>query len=221
LKNEIAEMITIAVTDDNEMLRKNIMERLKGNFDIIHETSSAKTLLRYLHAHPFPQHPQVVLMDIGMEEMDGIEATARVKELNPVIKVIMLTVFEDDEKVLSAIKAGADGYLIKDEKKERIIECIQDVMNGGSYLSPSVAVKAMKYLQKVYHPKEVAPGNPLSKRELEILQLIIKGSTYLEIAANLFISMATVKSHIYHIYEKLNVRNKMDAARKASGNHWV
>jgi DNA-binding NarL/FixJ family response regulator len=214
-------MTTIAVTDDNEMLRKNIVERLRGNFTIIFEAGSARTLLRFLHANEPAHHPQVVLMDIGMDEMDGIEATAHVKELNPGIKIIMLTVFEDDDKVLNAIKAGADGYLIKDEKKERIIESINDVMNGGSYLSPSVAVKAMKYLQKVYLPGEAAPGNPLSKREQEILQCIVGGSTYAEIAASLYISMSTVKSHIYHIYEKLHVGNKMDAARKASGNRWV
>jgi DNA-binding NarL/FixJ family response regulator len=214
-------MITIAVTDDNEMLRKNIVERLKGEFSILFEAGSAMALLRYLKANKPAQHPQVILMDIAMDEMDGIEATLKVKELNPLIKVIMLTVFEDDEKVLNSIKAGADGYMIKDEKKERIIESIQDIMHGGSYLSPSVAVKALKYLQKVYLPGKATPGNPLSKREQEILQLIINGTTYSEIAAQLFISMSTVKSHIYHIYEKLQVSNKMDAARKASGNRWV
>jgi DNA-binding NarL/FixJ family response regulator len=135
--------------------------------------------------------------------------------------VIMLTVFEDDDKVLNAIKAGADGYLVKDEKKERIIECIHDVVTGGSYMSPSVAIKTLKYLQKNYIPKEAVPGNPLSHREQEILQLVIDGCSYADIAAKLFISMATVKSHIYHIYEKLHVSNKIEAARKATSNRWV
>jgi DNA-binding NarL/FixJ family response regulator len=214
-------MISIAVTDDNEMLRKNIVDRLKDDFTILYEASSARAILRYLRANEPAYHPQVILMDIAMDELDGIEATAQVKELNPTIKVIMLTVFEDEDKVLNAIKAGADGYLVKDEKKERIIECIQDVVNEGSYLSPSVAVKAIKYLQKTYVPSEASPGNPLSKREQEILQLIISGNSYAEIANSLYISMSTVKSHIYHIYEKLQVSNKMDAARKASGNRWV
>jgi DNA-binding NarL/FixJ family response regulator len=214
-------MPTIAVTDDNEMLRQNISERLKNNFQIVFEASSARSLLRFLKSNDPSHHPKVILMDIEMDEMDGIEATKQVKELNPLIKVIMLTVFEDEEKILNAIKAGADGYLIKDEKKERIIECIEDVMQGGSYLSPSVAAKAMKYLQKNYVPDKAAPGNPLSKREQEILQFIIDGSSYHEIAEKLFISMATVKSHIYHIYEKLHVNNKIEAAKKASGNHWI
>lgn len=214
-------MFTIAITDDNDMLRKNISERLKNNFQVVFEASSAKSLLRFLKSNDTSHQPQVVLMDIEMDEMNGIEATKQVKELYPSIKVIMLTVFEDDEKILNAIKAGADGYLVKDEKKERIIECIEDVMKGGSYLSPSVAAKAMKYLQKNYIPEKAAPGNPLSKREQEILQFIIDGNTYHDIASKLFISMATVKTHIYHIYEKLHVNNKIEAAKKASGNRWI
>jgi len=214
-------MLTIAITDDNEMLRQNISERLKNTFQIVYEASSAKSLLRFLLSNDRSRHPEVILMDIEMDETDGIQATRQVKELNPAIKVIMLTVFEDDEKILNAIKAGADGYFVKDEKKERIIECIHDVAQGGSYLSPSVAAKAMKYLQKNYVPGRPVPGNPLSKREQEILQLIIRGNTYHEIATGLFISMATVKSHIYHIYEKLHVNNKIEAAKKASGNRWI
>ncbi len=122
---------------------------------------------------------------------------------------------------MNAIKAGEDCYLVKDEKKERLIECINDVMQGGSYLSPSVAAKAMKYLQKNYVPEKAAPGNPLSKREQEILQCVIDGHTYNDIAKKLFISMATVKTHIYHIYEKLHVNNKIEAAKKATGNRWI
>jgi len=214
-------MLKIAVTDDHEMLRKNISERLKKNFQIVFEASSAKSLLRFLRSNDPSRHPEIILMDIEMDEIDGIEATRQVKELIPAIKVIMLTVFEDDEKILNAIKAGADGYFVKDEKRERIIECIEDVAQGGSYLSPSVAAKAMKYLQKNYVPGEAVPGNPLSKREQEILQLIIEGNAYHEIASKLFISMATVKSHTYHIYGKLQVKNKIEAAKKASGNRWV
>jgi DNA-binding NarL/FixJ family response regulator len=214
-------MITLAVTDDNELLRRNIMERLRENFHFIFEAGSAKALLRFLKVNKPELHPQVILMDIEMDEMDGIEAVRHVKEINPAIKVIMLTVFEDDEKVLNAIKAGADGYLVKDEKKERIIECIHDVMSGGSYMSPSVAIKTMRYLQQHYIPKETVPGNPLSPREQEILLLVIDGNSYSDIAAKLFISMATVKSHIYHIYEKLHVSNKMEAAKTATSKGWL
>ncbi len=214
-------MITVAITDDNEMLRSHIVQRLKDDFHIIFEAISAKSLLRFLHANKPVHHPQVVLMDIGMDEIDCNEANTLVKELNANIKVIMLTVFEDDDKVFNAIKAGADGYIVKDEKKDRIIESIHDVVAGGSYLSPTVAAKAMRYLQKTYKPGEAAPRNPLTKREQEILQFIIDGKTYAEMAASLYISMATVKSHISHIYEKLHVSNKIEAAKKASGNRWI
>lgn len=214
-------MITIAVTDDNELLRYNIIERLKDDFHVMFAASSAKAMLRFLNTNKTADHPDVILMDIEMDEMNGIEATRQIKEIDPAIKVIMLTVFEDDDKVLNAIKAGADGYLVKDEKKERVIECILDVMNGGSYMSPSVAIKTLKYLQKNYIPKEAVPGNPLSHREQEILQLIIDGNSYAEIAAKLFISISTVKSHIYHTYEKLHVGNKIEAAKKATDNRWL
>src|SRR5262245_26739019 len=111
-------MITIAIVDDNEMLRENLVSRLKNDFHIIFESGNAPHLLKFLRTHPSNQQPQVVLMDIGMEEMDGIEATAEVKKINQGIQVIMLTVFEDETKVLNAIKAGASAYIIKDEKKE-------------------------------------------------------------------------------------------------------
>ena len=214
-------MISLAIVDDNELLRRNIIARFKDEFHIVYESRSAKPLLRFLRTNPIIDHPQIVLMDIEMDEMDGIEATACVKEINPAIKVIMLTVFEQEEKVLRAIKAGALGYLIKDEKKEKMIECIHDVANGGSYLSPSVAIKAFHYLQSNYSPRASEPGNPLSAREREILQNIIDGSSYTEIATNLFISISTVKSHVYHIYEKLQVRNKIEAANKVARNRWL
>ena len=214
-------MVRIAVIDDNEFLRGNIIDRLKDEFHFVFESGAAKELIRFLKTHSIAQQPELILMDIEMEGTNGIEATALVKEFNPAIKVIMLTVFEDEDKVLNAIKAGADGYLLKDEKKEKLIECIHDVISGGSYLSPSVANKAMKYLQKTYVPKEASPGNPLTPREQEILLLIIDGQSYQEIASGLFISMPTVKSHIYHIYEKLHVSNKIEAAKKATGNRWL
>jgi len=214
-------MITLAITDDNDFLRQNIIERLKDEFHILFEASSAKGILRFLRTNPAVDHPEVILMDIEMDELDGIEATAQVKLINPNIKIIMLTVFEQEDKVLSAIKAGAVGYLVKDERKEKMIECIRDVANGGSYLSPSVAIKALQYLQQHYERSQSVPGNPLSNREREILKYIIDGSSYADIATKLFISMATVKSHIYNIYEKLQVSNKIEAAKKATGNKWI
>jgi len=198
-----------------------MIERVSDDFRLVTEASQANHLLRFLKQQPRVNHPQVVLMDIAMEEMDGIQATAFVKEINSDIKVIMLTVFEDVDKVLAAIKMGADGYCLKEEPKEKLIACIYDVMNGGSYMSPSIARKAMRYLQQHYTPATPGANNPLTNRELEILQLVIDGRTYQSIADSLFVSLATVKSHVYHIYEKLQVNNKMEASRLVKEKRWL
>jgi len=214
-------MNAIAIIDDNDLLRENIRTRLKDHYQVIFEAGTATTLLKYLRTHPPLQHPRVILMDIGMDGMDGIEATAEVKKINPAVLVIMLTVFEDENKVLNAIKAGASAYIIKDEKKETLIAIIDDVLKGGSYLSPVVARKAFDYLKDSYAPIEPARDNPLTRREQEVLQLIINGKKYSQISELLFISMDTVKSHIRHIYEKLQVSGKMEAAKKASEKRWL
>lgn len=214
-------MVQIAIVDDNDMLRQAVMQKLEEGFSVLYEASSGASLLRYLRGNAPAQHPQVILMDIAMEGMDGIETTAWVKEINPAIKVVMLTVFEDEDKVLSAIKVGADGYCIKDEKRERLVTCIYDVLEGGSYMSPVVARKAMRYLQQSYLPPAPGNTNPLSKREQEILQLVINGKSYQHIADDLFISLSTVKTHIYNIYEKLHVSNKMEAARVVMDKRWM
>ncbi len=214
-------MITVAITDDNDIIRNSVIRRLKEGVRFVYEASSAESMLRFLKSNPFTVHPQVILMDIEMGEIDGIEATAMVKEMNPAIKVVMLTVFEDDEKIMNAIKAGADGYCVKDEKKDRILECINDVVTGGSYMSPSVARKAMKYLQQSYTPISATTENPLTKRETEILQMVINGNKYADIGQSLFISTATVKTHVYHIYEKLHVGNKMQAMQLAKQKGWL
>lgn len=203
------------------MLRTTLINRLKADFRIIFEAGNASLFLKFLRTHTPTNHPAIVLMDIAMEEMDGITATAEIKKQFPGIQVIMLTVFEDESRVLNAIKAGASAYLIKDEKKETLIQAIHDVIQGGSYLSPAVARKAFQYLKEVYLPKEPDTGNPLTKREQEILQLIIRGKKYAQIAEGLYISIDTVKSHIRHIYEKLQVSSKMEAARKASEKKWL
>ena len=214
-------MITVAITDDNDIIRNSVIRRLKDSVRFVYEASSAESMLRFLKSNPATVHPQVILMDIEMGEIDGIEATAMVKEMNPNIKVVMLTVFEDDEKIMNAIKAGADGYCVKDEKKDRILECINDVVTGGSYMSPSVARKAMKYLQQIYKPVSATTDNPLTKRETEILQMVVNGSKYADIGELLFITTATVKTHIYHIYEKLHVSNKMQAMQLAKQKGWL
>jgi DNA-binding NarL/FixJ family response regulator len=210
-------MIRIAIVDDNDLLRINLVDRLYDSFDIVFETNYAGDLLEYLKKVPEFRMPQVVLMDIEMDMMNGIEATAKLKSALPAVKVIMLTVFEDDERVLQSIMAGADGYMLKDERRERIIEAIHDTVDGGAYMSPGIAQKAIRLLKKAVPENEMQViSYDLTRRELEILNFLSEGLTYKQIAERIFVSVSTIKTHVHNIYEKLQVTNKVEASNKLS-----
>jgi DNA-binding NarL/FixJ family response regulator len=211
-------MIRIAVVDDNHLLRNNIVERLSDIFQVIFDTDNATDLLDFLENSLPVRRPEMILMDIEMDEMDGIIATSKVKMKYPDIKVAMLTVFAQEEKVWQSIMSGADGYILKDEPKERLVRSIHDILEGGAYMSPSIARKAMNMLQ--LHStveKDTETISPLTKRELQILEMIAEGLSYNQIADKLFISSATAKTHINHIYTKLQVSNKVQAINKLQG----
>ena len=197
------------------MLRENLAARLQDHFDIIFNTCDAEELLDYLETNASQRWPALVLMDIEMDGMDGIAATSKLKVDFPLVKVAMLTVFEEEEKVWQSILAGADGYILKDEPKEKLLMAIDDILQGGAFMSASIALKAMQLM------KQNAPALPqdessllLTTREYEILELIAEGFSYKQIADQIFISVFTAKTHIHHIYEKLQVRNKTEAALK-------
>ena len=158
-------------------------------------------------------------MDIQMPEMDGIKTTEYVKNKYPQIKVLMLTVFDDDDNIFNAIKAGADGYLLKETGPEELYKAIIDVIEGGAAMTPSVALKALNILR---FPEKMAADTiqaeeiKLSKRETEILEQLSKGLNYQQIAENLIISPSTVRKHIENIYKKLQVHNKIEAIQKAT-----
>lgn len=211
---------TIALADDHEMIRQVVRNLTTGHYSIVYEAASAESLLRFLQANPATRHPAMALLDIEMGGMSGIEAIRKVKEINPSIKVIMLTSFDDDDKVFSAIRQGADAYIIKTDMDHRLLTCLQDVEAGGSYMSPGVARKAMQFMLQHTVPEPDA-GNPLSTREIEILKLVISGETAADIAGQLFISATTVKTHIYNVYKKLQVTNKMEAANLVRSKGWV
>ncbi len=211
---------TIALADDHEMIRQVVRNLTTGHYSIVYEAASAESLLRFLQANPATRHPAMALLDIEMGDMSGIEAIRKVKEINPSIKVIMLTSFDDDDKVFSAIRQGADAYIIKTDMDHRLLTCLQDVEAGGSYMSPGVARKAMQFMLQHTVPEPDA-GNPLSTREIEILKLVISGETAADIAGQLFISATTVKTHIYNVYKKLQVTNKMEAANLVRSKGWV
>ncbi len=155
------------------------------------------------------------ILDIGLPGMDGIEALVRLKAVRPEVKVLMFTVMEHDEKVFAALKAGADGYLLKRESPDKILVAITDALNGGAPMSSEIARRVLL----TFRDKPVTPNNQslLSEREYEVLVLLSKGRLYKEIADQLDISLNTVKQHVHHIYEKLHVQNRTEAVLKYLG----
>ncbi len=209
--------IRVAVCEDNSRLAMAIEEKLglfRDEVEFAFLAVNGKELLRRL---PNEAEVDVVLMDIEMPVMDGITCTGRMHEEHPEVKVIMLTVFEEEERIFRAIQAGASGYLLKDEPADKILEGILQVMEGGAPMTPSIALKALRLLREPprLEDLEQQPDFALSKRETEVLEQLCKGHSYQQIAEALFIAPATVRKHIENIYRKLQVCNKMQAAEKA------
>ena len=165
----------------------------------------------------------VILMDIDMPILNGIEATEIIKNKYPHIKVIMLTVFDNDENIFNAIKAGADGYLLKEVEPKTLYEGIIDTLNGGAAMNPSIALKTLKLLRNPIDldNKKEEEIIKLSAREIDVLEQLSKGLNYINIAENLFLSPATVRKHIENIYTKLQVHNKLEAVQKAKKNNLI
>jgi DNA-binding NarL/FixJ family response regulator len=209
-------MIRIAITEDNAIALKSLEEKLAGFNDILvkHTAKNGSEILENLKQNLLID---VILMDIEMPVMNGIEATAKIKELYPQIKIVMITIYDDDEYIFNAIKAGADSYILKDTRAEKIYETLTDTLNGGSVMSPSIAIKALQLLKGAAHIKTSAKQETLllSDRETEILEQLSKGMTNKNIAEKLFISPFTVKRHIENIYKKLQAQNRIDLIEKA------
>lgn len=163
-----------------------------------------------------PSLPHVVLMDIKMPRLDGIATTSRLKARHPQVKIIMTTVFDDDDHIFKAILAGADGYLLKDAEPEQLHRSIREALTGGAPMSPSVARRALLLLRQAPTPltPTTTTTTDLSLREQEILEHLSLGLRYREIAANLHLSEGTIRKHIENIYRKLQVHNKIAAIDK-------
>ncbi len=207
--------ITLAIVEDLDEVRdglKNFIS-LSSDFKIL---DTFKTAEEALYDIPKLQ-PDIVIMDISLPGMNGIECIKQVKDKSPGTQFMMFTVYENDEKVFEALKAGASGYLLKNTGLVQLIESLKELYNGGSPMSANIARK----LVTVFRDKEkiIGPVETLSPRENEILQLLSKGLLYKEIANQLSISVATVRQHIHHIYEKLHVQNRTEAINKAFGKN--
>lgn len=202
--------IKVAIIEDHIEFRKSIyyiMHSSEG-FCCTGEYSSVEDALKEL------KEADVILLDINLPGMSGIEGISKLKEIIPQAKIIMLTVFEDNQNIFNAILNGADGYLLKKTAPLRILQSIQDASEGGAPMTPYIAKQVLHFFKSNMEPG-ARNSAALSEREREILSLIVIGLDNNEISERLFISIQTVRNHIRHIYEKLHVHNKTQAVIKA------
>lgn len=199
----------MAVVEDEIEIREGIEIILNQSsiFHCIGTYSNGESLLEELAM----LKPEIVLMDIGLPGMSGIECLKEIKMIDSDIAVVMLTVFEDDEKIFNSILAGADGYLLKKTPPAKLIESLSELFNGGVAMNPQIARKVLE----VFRTKPNEDMESLSIRETEILNELVKGYTPKQIAEKLFISTETVRGHLKNIYQKLHVHSKTEAVIKA------
>ena len=213
------ESINLVLVDDKVYNLQILEEKLasKGDTAILFTASNGIDFLGKLDVST--KKPAIVFMDIDMPEMDGIEAVKIAKARFPEIHFVMITIFDDDDKVFQAIQSGASGYLLKDESAASIHRAIDDiVLYGGAPMSPQIARKAFLFIQsKAPEKKE---EHPLSSREMDILRELAEGKNYIAIADKLFISPHTVRKHMTNIYEKLYVHSKLEAVTMAMNKGW-
>jgi DNA-binding NarL/FixJ family response regulator len=209
-------MIKLAITDDNSFLIKSTQEKLSffEDFDIKFNACDGKNCIEKLEKN---HNIDLILMDIEMPVMNGIEATQIIKNRYPQIKIIMLTVFDNDENIFNAIKAGADGYLLKEVNPKDLQQGILDTLNGGATMTPSIAMKTLRLFREPSNFENTAIKDEvnLTTREIEVLEQLSKGLKYNDIAENLFLSSGTIRKHVENIYTKLKVHNKLEAIAKA------
>jgi len=215
--------LKVCIAEDNYFLLKAIKEKLSFFEDIAIKFTSnngAELIGKLEENHLI----DVILMDIQMPVMDGIKAKELIKNKYPHIKIIMLTVSDDDEDVFKSIKAGANGYLLKEIEAENLYNCILEVVNGGAPMTPSIALKTLNLLRNpnfISCKSEEIDDVQLTKREIEILMQLSKGLNYNEISDNLIISPSTVRKHIENIYKKLQVHSKMEAVMLAQKRNLI
>lgn len=204
-------MINIVIYDDTDQFRESLVI-------LINETSDMNVLAAFNNCETVERdiaqlQPDVVLMDIDMPVMSGIEAVKKIRETNTSVKILMLTVFDDNDTVFDALKYGANGYLLKKTVAARLISHIQDVYEGGAPMTSSIATQVLKMFARFHQPP--VQEYKLSDKEKAVLQLLVEGYSYKMVAAHMQVSIDTVRSHIRNIYEKLHVNSKSEAVAKA------
>lgn len=222
-----AEKIKVMVVEDQPQILKNQLKILQDapEIEVIGTALSGEAALELLET----KQPDVILQDLGLPKMSGIDVTREVKKRWPSVEVLIFTIFDEEEKVIDAVKAGASGYLLKGATSDKMIDAIREVKSGGSVIQPNLARRLLKHFhvpeessaeqpETKSYKQEPQPGDreepatrPLTEREIEILRLIAKGLSNNEAARVLSLSRATVRTHLEHIYEKLEVTNRVEA----------
>ena len=203
----MADRIRVLIADDHAVVRQGLRTFLEvqDDIEVVGEAADGLEALSMVEV----LSPDVVVMDLLMPRLSGIEATQRIGELRPATKVIVLTSFLDDDKVFAAVRAGAAGYLLKDVRPQELGEAIRTVSRGEALLHPAVAVRLM---QEFAHENRPSPAQTLTEREMEVLRLIAKGRANKEIALELGVAEKTAKTHVSNILQKLNLADRTQAA---------
>ncbi|MEO7933114.1 MAG: response regulator transcription factor [Chthoniobacterales bacterium] len=203
-------MIRVAIVEDDALTREGLLMHLRRRADFVcvgaHE--NGKDALRYLPG----EKPDVVLMDINLPGLNGIECVAALKAAHPDIQVLMLTTYDDSDRIFESLRAGASGYLLKRTAPAQLVKAIEEVRNGGSPMSMQIARKVVSHFHQIKKPERET--DKLSAREMEILALLAKGALYKEIADQLGISLHTVRNHLHGIYGKIHVQTRTEAVLK-------
>jgi DNA-binding NarL/FixJ family response regulator len=211
-----APRIRVVLCEDQPQILKNQLKILQDSpeIEVIGTALSGEAALELLEK----RQPDVLLQDLGLPRMSGIEVTREVKRRWPAVEVLIFTIFDEEKKVIDAVKAGASGYLLKGTSSERLLEAIREVKAGGSIIQPSLARRLLRHFHVPETDARPAPAyreepplRPLTEREIEILRLIAKGLSNNEAATVLNLSRATVRTHLEHIYDKLEVTNRVEA----------
>jgi DNA-binding NarL/FixJ family response regulator len=201
--------IRVLVVDDQSMIRAGFRMLLSGEEDIEVVAEASNGLEAVDKAARY--RPTVVLMDIRMPELDGLEATRRILAADEEARILILTTFDLDEYVYEALRAGASGFVLKDEPPEQLLAAIRTVAGGSALLSPAVTKRVIERFTRMAHPAPPKELGDLTERELDVFRLVARGRSNAEIARELYISETTVKTHITHILQKLHLRDRVQA----------
>ncbi|TDO29310.1 response regulator [Sediminibacterium goheungense] len=210
-------MTKLLIYEDNPQLREGLTMLINGSdgFEVLSAFKNCNNVEDEVRAFK----PDVILMDIDMPGTNGIEGLKKIREIDTDVKILMLTVFDDNKNVFDAISNGANGYVLKKTPPARLLEYIQEAQTGGAPMTSSIATQVLKMFSSLNNEK--GEDYDLSEREKQVLQLLVNGYSYKMIAAEMFIAIDTVRSHIKKIYEKLHVNSKSEAVAKAFRNKIV